>query len=287
MPRNVMIDMQERSDARSVKRERARLKVVRGASVVDTDVPAGVPRRWLLQGMLFIAMLSVVGIATTWLAQRYARSFAVQTISIDGEFHNQQAHEIQQALGPYVNGDFFTVDLDRARQALINLAWIREVSLRRGWPNRIVVKIEEQIPVALWNETAYLNDAAVVFSHSYIDGEIEVPHLQGPAGTQAQVLLRFQQWQPAFSTAGLRLKKVILDGRYSWTAITADGIAIRLGKEKIEERLQRFLSMVPHHLQAKMTQIHSIDLRYSNGFSISWSKPLADSNPVKERDRDV
>jgi cell division protein FtsQ len=68
--------------------------------------------------------------------------------------------------------------------------------------------------------------------------------------------------------------------------VTEEGITINLGKEKIEARLQRFLSVLPRHLKSRIADVRAIDLRYSNGFAVSWKSPVMNEIAVK-RNRDV
>lgn len=284
MARNARIDLREWPDPRSPKLRRPRMQVVRRAEISAEQRQR--KRLWLRRGMFAASMILLTTLPAAWLAKRYAQSFALQAVTIEGEFHNEQAHEIEQALLPYVKGDFFTADLPNARSALLGLSWIRDVSLKRRWPNRIIVTIEEQIPVAIWNETLFLNDGAVVFQHRYIDQVQNLPRLAGPEGSEAEVLSQFMLWHEWLRQTGLHLTGIRMDERRSWMLITKDGITINLGKEKVEARLQRFLRAFPRHLQPRLAGVSAVDLRYSNGFAVSWKNPAVNDTLVK-RNRDV
>jgi cell division protein FtsQ len=283
MARSARIDLREWPDPRARKLRRPRMQVVRR---VEMDIEQQQRKRLWVRRATLTAIIIILTVApTVWLVKRHAQSFAVQAVTIEGEFHNEQAHEIEHALLPYVKGDFFTADLANARQALLGLSWIREVSLKRRWPNRIIVKIEEQVPVAVWNGTGFLNDAAAVFKHRYVDESQVLPQLSGPESFAPEVLAQFKLWDGWLRQAGLHLTGIRLDERRSWTLIIADGINVNLGKEKIEARLRRFLHTFPRYLQPRMANVRAIDLRYSNGFAVAWKSPVNDT-PVK-RNRDV
>lgn len=267
MRRKARIDLREWQDSRAPRSRRPRMQVVR-----RTEIPDEQRRRrlWLGRMALAAGLVLMTAAPAAWLVKRYAQSFAVQSVTIEGEFHNEQAHEIELALLPYVKGDFFTADLANARAALLELSWIREVSLKRRWPNRIIVKIEEQVPVAIWNETLFINDAAGIFKHRYIERAQVLPRLSGPEGTAWEVLAQFTLWSDWLRQAGLHLAGVKLDERRGWTLATGEGIALNLGKEKVEARLQRFLRAFSRHLKPRMTEVRAVDLRYSNGFAVNW-----------------
>jgi cell division protein FtsQ len=284
MARNARIDLREWPDPRARRPRRPPMQVVRRAVVSDEQRQH--KRQWLRRLLLWACLVSAIAIPTAWLVKRHAESFAVQAVTIEGEFHNGQAHEIETALLPYVKGDFFTADLPGARVALLELSWIRDVSLKRRWPNRIIVQIEEQVPVAVWNETQFLNDAAGVFRHRYIDRAQILPRLSGPAGSEREVLEQFVLWNQWLRQAGLGLAGAGLDERRSWTLITEDGMTINLGKEKLEARLQRFLQAFSKYLKHRAAEIRAVDLRYSNGFAVSWKNPGVNATGA-ERSRDV
>jgi cell division protein FtsQ len=284
MTRSARIDLREWPDPRAPRLKRPRMQVIRRTEIVAEQQQQ---KRLLLRRAVLVAMIILLtAVPAAWLVKRYAQSFTVQAVTIEGEFHNEQAHEIEHALLPYVKGDFFTADLANARTALLELSWIREVSLKRRWPNRIIVKIEEQVPVAVWNGTGFLNDAAGVFRHRYVDESQVLPQLSGPEGSAPEVLAQFTLWNDWLRQTGLHLTGIRLDERRSWTLVIADGITIDLGKEKIEARLQRFLRAFPRYLQPRMANIRAIDLRYSNGFAVGWKSPVMNDTPVK-RNRDV
>src|SRR3989338_1949413 len=61
------------------------------------------------------------------------------------------AEEVVQAVRGEVNGNFFTVDIEQLRQALEKLPWVRNVSIRREFPDRLTVALEEHRALACWN----------------------------------------------------------------------------------------------------------------------------------------
>lgn len=284
MTRNARIDLREWPDPRAPRSRRSRMQVVRRVEITDEQRQR--KRLWLRRAALATGFALLTTVPAAWLVKRHAQSFAVQAVTIEGEFHNEQAHEIERTLLPHVKGDFFTADLVNARRALLELSWIREVSLKRRWPNRIIVKIEEQVPVAVWNETRFLNDGAGVFTHRYIDQGQLLPRLSGPPGTEREVLAQSVLWSDWLRQAGLHLAGVRLDERRSWILVTRDGITVNLGKEKIEARLQRFLRAFPKYLKSRLTEVSTVDLRYSNGFAVSWKNPAVNDTGAK-RNRDV
>lgn len=287
MARNALNRLRDYSAPNHPRRSRRNLKVIRGATVaVDDDGGGFKAGYWLPRLLLGTAILSVVIVAGAWVAKQYAASFAVQHVTIQGEFHNGQAHEIEAVLMPYVRGDFFTLDLQGGRAALMKLPWVRYAGLRRLWPNRVVVSIQEQVPVVRWGQDALLNDAGRIFQHEYVGDTGHLPLLSGPVERTLDVLTQYQALEKQLQGSGLSMAALTLSERNTWKLRTLEGVVIELGGEQVETRLQRLLSVWPGRLKERSEQIANIDLRYSNGFAVGW-KTAGSNKETVESKRDV
>jgi cell division protein FtsQ len=49
-----------------------------------------------------------------------------------------------------------------------------------------------------------------------------------------------------------------------------NGLKIKLGREDIERKIDRFVAIYPQHIYPRRNQIQQLDLRYSNGFAVAW-----------------
>lgn len=269
--------MRDLKDTRRRERPARRLQAVRGAepSPGARRDQAGRARRSVRRAapVLTVAgVLLLAGAGGSWALKRYAASFAVQHVVIAGEFHNAQAQAIEQALTPHVKGDFFTVDLAAARRAVSKLEWVRGATLRREWPNRVVVGIEEQVPVARWNDGRFINRHGEVFGEAYGADLERLPVLKGPSGHARDVYLRWLELQQMVSPAGLSVAGLSLDRRGSWMLRTGGGVVLRLGSDALEQRLARLLEVLTSGTAPGLERVEAIDLRYSNGFAVDWKE---------------
>jgi cell division protein FtsQ len=82
-------------------------------------------------------------------------------------------------------------------------------------------------------------------------------------------LARMQAW---LLETGLYIKEMQLDARRSWTLIMENGIELRLGRNNMYERLQRFASVYRNNFQSETRKIEHIDMRYTNGFAVAWKE---------------
>ncbi len=62
----------------------------------------------------------------------------------------QQRQTIRANAAPRLAGNFFTIDLQQGRAAFESVPWVRRAVVRRVWPDRLAVHLEEHRAGALW-----------------------------------------------------------------------------------------------------------------------------------------
>jgi cell division protein FtsQ len=147
---------------------------------------------------------------------------------------------------------------------------VRSVALRRQWPQRLEVTVEEHVPFGRWNDTSLVDTFGGVFAADY-DGAL--PQFAGPQERAAEVADRYREASAALAPLGLEVAAVRLSARGGWQ-ITARGassrLAIELGREEPAARLERFVAAYERTIGALAragTRIEHVDLRYRNGFA--------------------
>ena len=195
----------------------------------------------------------------------------ISSVKIEGEFNYLDKEQLRMQTMPVVNGGFFSVDLAAVRNVLNSLSWVEDVSVRRQWPDQLLVRVIEKKPVVYWGENAVLSSKGVLFIPETKLSE-NLPYLHGPEGlhkTMFQELARMQAW---LLETGLHIQHMSLDERRSWTLKMTDGIELRLGRKKMHQRLQRFASVYRNNFQSETRKIKHIDMRYTNGFAVAWKE---------------
>lgn len=217
---------------------------------------------------LFAAGRYVVGLA----------AFELRTITVSGDTGRSNALTMRASVAPKVHGTFFTVHLDKVREAFESMPWVRHAVVRREFPNRLRVELEEHKPVAYWDEPSnqrLVNSFGEVFEANV--GEVEqegLPHLGGPSGRSAEVLAMFERIKPELERIGQTLVELQLSGRGSWQARLEGDAVIELGRgseDEIQERLLRFthtLTQVAAHYGRTPQALQFADLRHENGYAL-------------------
>ena len=100
----------------------------------------------------------------------------------------------------------------------------------------------------------------------------ELPLLSGPVDSEQNLLNRFNSMQEQVQSIGFNIASLFLDNRRAWSFHFKNGIKVILGRRDFEERFNRVLTLIPITTSGRIDQIESIDMRYTNGFSILWKK---------------
>ncbi len=206
--------------------------------------------------------------AVAWIARQPA--FGFREVVMISPPVRANAAQLEGVIREELAGTFFTMNLDRARAALARVPWVRNVSLRRQWPRRLEVTIEEHEPLARWNEGALVNAQGEVFT---ADLQGDLPTFSGPEGTAVDVTRRFREWSGVLAPLTLVVRELRLTARGSWhvkAAGDAGVLDIELGRDEPADRLDRFVAAFARTvgaLEKTGTWIGYVDLRYRNGFA--------------------
>ncbi len=192
-----------------------------------------------------------------------------------GEIEHVTRDQAEGAAHAGAIGTFFSVDLDAVRRAFEVLPWVRRVEVRRRWPDRIEVAIEEHTALAQWGSDTQakrlVNTYGEVFEGRVADAA-RLPQFAGPAGSAAQVTRRYGAFRQALAPLDLEPRRVLLSPRYAWQIRLSNGLTLELGrdqlKEPVLERLSRFVAYYAQTLGGLNRRFDCVDLRYPNGFAL-------------------
>ena len=156
--------------------------------------------------------------------------------------------------------------------ALLDIPWVREVSITRIWPDSLKVIVSEQDASARWGDFGLLNHSGESFSPNIESIPKDLSILLGPADSVVKLLEKFRTIQNALQSLPFRLGivSVTLNNRRSWSFVLKNGVTVIIGRYAFEDRFNRFLKIIPTFFPDQINEIKSIDLRYSNGLSVFW-----------------
>ena len=220
-----------------------------------------------------VLMLAVV----SWWALRHP-AFSIARIVVEGQLQHNNAVTLRANVAPHLTGNFFTINLQQARQVFEQVPWVRQAEVRREYPNSLRVILHEHEAQAYWGPdtgTAMVNTMGEVFEANI--GEVEregLPRLSGPEGSAAEVLRMFYALEPALQAIGAEIDAMTLRDRGSWQVVLQNGANLELGSGRAEEvlqRAQRFVRTLPQitqQYQRTPAALEYADLRYADGYAL-------------------
>ena len=221
-----------------------------------------------------LAGAALLAAGASWIARRPL--FAIGGVRLEGDLQRNSVTTVRANALPHLAGNFFTMDLGKTRDAFEQVPWVRHAVVRRVWPNRLVVTLEEHQPVALWsgdeNSDKMVNSHGEVFEANVGDVEDDsLPEFSGPDGSSPQVLAMYQRLAPVFQQLGVEMTSLAMSGRGSWKVELENGASVELGRgtpDEVIERTTRFARTVPQVLRKFHAPLESADLRHAEGYAV-------------------
>ena len=167
-------------------------------------------------------LFAVVGVvllaaALTWALRNPA--FALGGITVQGDVVHNSPATLRANVAPRLAGNFFTVSLQATREAFESVPWVRQAVVRREFPNRLRVQLQEHQAVAFWGpdgDTRLVNSFGEVFEANQAEVEAsDLPQLNGPAGQTPLVLQAYRQLSVQFEKLEMQLERLELTGQGS------------------------------------------------------------------------
>ncbi|HEX7638020.1 MAG TPA: cell division protein FtsQ/DivIB, partial [Burkholderiaceae bacterium] len=224
-----------------------------------------------------LAGAALLAAGATWVARRPA--FSIADVRLQGDLQRNNVSAVRTTALPQLRGNFFTMDLDRARAAFEQVPWVRRATVRRVWPNRLVVTLEEHQPVALWSGGDDTGDQMVntygeVFEANVGDVEDDsLPDFSGPDGQAAAVLAMYRRLAPVVKPLDAEITSLALSRRGSWRVELDDGVAVELGRgtdDEVVERTARFVRTLPSVTSRFHAPLEYADLRHAEGYAVKF-----------------
>ncbi len=234
-------------------------------------------------GVFVLAALVLLAAVVGWLVR--APLFTVRAIVLDGELSRSNLATVRANALPQLAGNFFSFDLARGRAAFESVPWVRQAVVRRVWPNRLSVTLEEHRAAALWQgqgeqdrgNERLVNNHGEVFEANLGDVEDEaLVTLAGPEGSSAQVLAMQRRLADTLAPIDARIEMLKLTSRGSWRAELDSGAELELGRgseDEVVARAARFARTLPQATQrfadaGGARALIAADLRHPDGYAL-------------------
>ena len=241
--------------------------------------------------LLVVFVLLLLGGGAWWLLRHPL--FAIQTITVQGEVTRNNAITLRANVVPQLQGNFFTMDLNRTKEAFEAVPWVRGAVVHRDFPNRLRTVLVEHEPMALWGDESankMVNQQSRVFEANVEDVDIDkLPRLKGPDAQSHNVVQMYRHLLPIFEKMDMGIDQLELTPRGSWRVLTDRGAVLELGRgteAEITVQLQIFLktlSQVTARYGRTPNALAGADLRHKDGYALRLQGVTTVDTDVKNK----
>lgn len=209
-------------------------------------------------------------------------SFALQELEFSGSFNRVQLAAVEQKTSAALQGNFFTVNLDKIRDEVMTVSWVKEVNVRRKWPNSLELAVSEYVPHMRWGKEGWVTRSGYIVFDKNLVVDTQVPTLNGDKQHVAELFAFAQLWKKQLAQHKLVLDDVDRSSSRAWVIrfshrISNDGsedsfnsrvnTTLLLGSDDVQNRLDRFLRMYSQDISL-LKASNVVDARYPNGLAI-------------------
>jgi cell division protein FtsQ len=225
-------------------------------------------------GVFLLAAAALLAAGVLWLTR--APLFTIRGIQVEGDLNRNSVSTIRANAMPQLKGNFFSLSLQKGRAAFEAVPWVRQAVVRRVWPNRLAVRLEEHHAAAIWQgeegNDRLVNSFGEVFDANVGDVEEDgLPTFAGPDGTATEMLSMYGKLQPVLQRMEQGIDALHLSGRGSWRASLDSGAEIELGRGSEAEvlaRCERFARTLAQVTGRYRQPLEYADLRHADGYAV-------------------
>ena len=218
--------------------------------------------------LLMLAPLLLIVAAYIWINR--PENMTIQSVEVTGDLQYLNQDELQPIIAPFVSTNLFLLDAKGLETELEFNAWVYSASMTKLWPDKLRITIHEERPIAFWGEDSMLNEFGEIIDAELSEKVGQLPILFSPEDNGRNMVenyLKMQEWTRDFPAKIAEFRE---DSRGSWQLKLASGLVVNIGREEQEKRLRRFVVGYKEELVDKISKVHTVDLRYTNGFAVKW-----------------
>jgi cell division protein FtsQ len=219
---------------------------------------------------LLLVTLPVVAVVNGWVG---AERWPLRTLRVQGDLHRVDTARLRATVLPYARAGFFAVRLGDAQAAVARLPWVDRAEVRKRWPDVLEVRVVEHQPFARWGRDRVLSRRGQLFPLRGAAVPAGLPLLDGPDTRVPDVVALYNEANALFAPGGLSVRELARDRRGSWSLRLSNETQVVVGSQEPRARLARFARLLPQLLAQKQLPLARADLRYTNGFALSWAEP--------------
>ena len=234
--------------------------------------------------VLFVA-LALLALGSAALSRMVQHpKFQLKRVDVRGDLRHVTAASVRSALTGRLRGNYFTMRLDDTRRLFDTVPWVAQASVRRVWPDRLVVTLTEHRALGVWEDGRLLSDRGELFIANPDEAEIygQLPEFSGPFSAAKDAARRYYELSAQFAALSLRIAAIDISDRKAWSlrlapdpgdAKHSGDLRVELGRDRtampLTDRVAQVVAAYPSVVAQLGAVPARIDARYANGLAVS------------------
>ena len=199
-----------------------------------------------------------------------SKYFPIKSVQVLGKMQYISEVSVKNILNKNISGGFFNINIKTIQQQILNIPGVSSVSIKRIWPDKLLVKLRERQVIAIWKDNFLVSPIGFIFEYSNVGDLTRLPRLYCEKKYLIKVIHMLNMMNKIIYTennSNLDLKSLSYSSGN--VIIKFKNEIINLGSENIFDRLKLFLKYRPMLIEKdiKNTPL-KVDMRYPNGFSV-------------------
>jgi len=232
---------------------------IREALAFRFELPA-----WVWWSLLCIGLLVAVIVG----GNKAYEEWPVEEIVVVGSLEAIDPREIGKSLLWVKQESFFSLDVSKVQQQVVQMPLVGRVAVRKRWPGSVELLIYEDVPVALWNDEYLMTASGRVSALPAEYDAAGLMHLYGAEQSRENAVKVFRRAQQVLVNSGVKVASLNINAIRTVDMTLSNGWSVRFGKQYFEERLQRLVVLLD---KLDTEAVRQVDLRYGKGAAIRWN----------------
>ncbi|MBX2808913.1 MAG: FtsQ-type POTRA domain-containing protein [Cellvibrionaceae bacterium] len=196
----------------------------------------------------------------------------IADVLIKGDLQYVDRRQLSAVTKTAIERGFIKESLPDLRRQLEQLPWIDSVSLRRQWPDKLIVTVVEQQPIARWGAGGFVNYRGELIDVSAAELK-KLAHLSTLSGRDSEAFDIMQQYRTMaqliknYDVSIVSLEKNTLG---LWQFTLDNDWHIIVGRDGLIAKLKLMTALLSKNILTLNDAIDTIDMRYVNGLAVKW-----------------
>jgi cell division protein FtsQ len=218
-----------------------------------------------------LALLLISSIVLGWLKLSHPETFPIYDIKVKGYYPHIDRNTLRQTILPFVQKGFIMLDTAGLQDRLLQIPWVATANIQRVWPDKIIITLTEQQPMARFGKNMLLTPEGNLFAIEGNSLPQGLPLFIGPQDERKLMIETYPAMKKVLSSINQTITILAIDSQQFWRLQLNNGIVLLIGKIDALPRLQRFADVYSQVVGTKSSStIDYIDLRYNHGMAVHF-----------------